>query len=77
MTAFTAPPAAPTIEKAAALTLFGIWQIRTTSYSPNASQPPSIFPPSFSTVGRMASMRFCGFLTIAPHASGVYAACNM
>src|SRR5438128_11562233 len=33
-----------------------IFGIKMTSYSPNASQPPSIFSPSFSTADRIAGL---------------------
>jgi hypothetical protein len=33
-------------------------------------------PPSFSIALRTASVRFCGFLTMAANASVLYAACN-
>lgn len=69
--AFTAPPAETAIEKAAALTLSGIWAMMTASYSPNDSQLPSTRPPSFSIAGRTASRRFCGLFTSVPHAPGV------
>jgi hypothetical protein len=68
-----APPAAMAIENAAASVFSGSSTTPTMSYSPKASQACSNFPPSFSTTGRTASSRFCGCLTMAAHASEVYA----
>ena len=73
LAALTAPPAEAAMEKAAAVTLSGISRTAMTSYSPNDMYAHSILPPNPSTAGRIASIRFCGFLSCAAQASGVYA----
>ena len=59
-----AVPAALTASETPAIaSSSGISAIATRSYSPNAIQQPTSFPPFASTTELTAAVRFCGFST--------------